>query len=230
MRTFRPCTLLRSWWRREDPKHKDTQKMVRVVLDDMIPRGHTSSTPDSLKKPSLWKTLHRGPRIQISFNYKGEKAKEKPEFGARGQPAMGKGTREGWEGRGRSRSSDRASKILRDQRLCAEQVDSHPRPMAPRAPCTRSPPAFCCSQHLPPQPSSGPPPWSSGRLLAAHPKASVNPRRTSLWLPSPPPMDLRNTHLPARSLWEPLEFMSWAKSCLTAAAIFLPAQPNRKRV
>lgn len=112
----------------------------------------------------------------------------------------------------------------------AEQVDSNPRPTAPRAPCTKSPPAFCCSQHLPPQPSSGPPPWSSGRLLAAHPKASVNAKRTSLWLPSPPPMALRNTHLPARSLWEPLEFMSWAKSCLTAAAIFLPAQPNRKRV
>lgn len=37
-----------------------------------------------------------------------------------------------------------------------------------------------------------------------------------------------NTHLPARSLWEPLEFMSWAKSCRTAAAIFLPAQPRRR--
>lgn len=33
-------------------------------------------------------------------------------------------------------------------------------------------------------------------------------------------MLIKYTYLPARSLWDPLEFISWASSCLTPVAIF----------
>ena len=108
---------------RQYPKH-NPQKMVQVALDDMI-----AAIPPQPRRGEAISPENSAPRFR---NINGPQSKRKngrsrrkhrPEFGVRGRPAMGRGTREGLEGHGSSRPTGRASRTLRERKGCHQGLE-----------------------------------------------------------------------------------------------------------
>lgn len=141
---------------REYPKHKDPQNMVQEVVDDMIaaipPQPPTAERNHLPVKLCIEVPEYKSPSIKKKKERK-KRSKERSEFGVRDRPAMGRGTREGWEGRESNRPSDRASRKLWDSKDAIEGWTSWQSPPPPEA-CdpTGSPLSAACSfclHHLP---------------------------------------------------------------------------------